>query len=90
MISSSASVKDGIMTVTLANCSLDEDAELCGDIVGFDGKSVEATILKGEVHQYNTFDEPENIKAEAYTADLRDGKLTVKLPASSVVQLTIR
>ncbi|MBP3796867.1 MAG: alpha-N-arabinofuranosidase [Ruminococcus sp.] len=90
MISSSASVKDGIMTVTLANCSLNEDAELCGDIVGFDGKSVEATILKGEVHQYNTFDEPENIKAEAYTADLSDGKLTVKLPASSVVQLTIR
>ena len=90
MISSSASVKDGVMTVTLANCSLRDEAELCGSIVGFDAKSVEATILKGEVHEYNTFDAPDKIKSEAYTADLTDGKLTVKLPACSVVQLTIK
>ncbi len=39
MISSSASVKDGVMTLTVANISLDEEAEISCRICGFEAKS---------------------------------------------------
>ena len=90
MISSSASVKDGVMTVTLANCSLTEEAQLDCDICNFSGKEVCAQILTNEVHAYNSFEEPEKVTLADYPADLNDGKLTVKLPACSIVTVTFK
>ncbi|MCR5122086.1 MAG: alpha-N-arabinofuranosidase [Ruminococcus sp.] len=90
MLSSSASVKDGVMTVTLANCSIAEDAEIGCDVCGFDAKSAEAVILTGEVHEFNSFDEPDKLAVKPYSAELKDGRLTVKLPACSVVTVTLK
>ena len=89
MVSSSASVKDGVMTITLANCSLDESAEISCDICNFDAKTVSACILSDEVHTYNSFDEPEKVSIKPYEATLSGGRLTVELPACTVVTLTI-
>ncbi|SEK54310.1 alpha-N-arabinofuranosidase [Ruminococcus albus] len=89
MISSSASVKDGVMTITLANCSIDEDAELSCDICNFDAKKAAANILTEDVHACNTFDDPEKVVIKPYDVKLENSKLTVKLPACSVVEITL-
>lgn len=90
MLSSSASVKEGVMTITLANCSLREEVEVTCDICNFSGTQVSAKILTGEVHAHNDFDAPDNVRIEDYTAELEDGVLKVKLPACSVVSVTVR
>lgn len=90
MISSSASVKDGVMTITLANCSLTEEAEIYCDIFHFEGKEVSARILTGDVHAFNDFDTPDTVKIEDYAATLEGNTLTVKLPPCSVVTVTVK
>ena len=89
MMSVSASVKDGVMTVTAANCSLEESAELDCDISGFECSSVSARILTDEVHSFNSFDAPEKVAPEALSASVSDGKLSAVLPACSVAVFTI-
>lgn len=90
MLSSSASVKDGVMTVTLANCSLEEDAGIECDICGFECSEVSARILTDDVHAHNTFDSPENVVIKPCTAELSGGKLKVMLPRCSVAEITIK
>ena len=90
MISSSASVKDGVMTVTLANCSITEAAQISCDVCNFDAKSACAHILTEDVHSFNSFDEPEKVVIKDYDVKLENGKLTVDLPACSVVEITLK
>ncbi|MGN0637281.1 MAG: alpha-N-arabinofuranosidase [Huintestinicola sp.] len=90
LLSSSASVKDGVMTLTLANCSLEDSAEVSCDIRGFEGSEASARILSGEVHSYNDFDAPERVTPAAYPVKLENGVLTAELPACSVVSVTIK
>lgn len=89
MMSVSASVKDGVMIVTAANCSLEESAELDCDISGFECSSVSARILTDEVHSFNSFDAPEKVAPEALSASVSNGKLSAVLPACSVAVFTI-
>ena len=90
MISASASVKDGVMTITAANCSLTEDADISCTLYGFEAGSVEAQIVTGEVHMLNDFDEPENIKPSAAEASLSGNVLSAAVPPCSVVSFTIK
>lgn len=90
MISSSASIKDNIMTITLANCSIDEGAEICCSICNFDAKGVGARILTNDAHAYNDFDAPDKVVIEDYQAELKNGILSVKLPACSVAEVRVR
>ena len=90
LISSSASVKDGVMTLTLANCSLEDSAEISCDIRGFECTEASARILTAEVHTYNDFDEPDRLAPAEYPVKLENGVLTAELPACSVVSVTIR
>lgn len=90
MISQSVSVNGGTMTITAANCSIDEEAELCCNISGFDAKFAEARILTGECHAYNDFDAPENVVIKPYTSSLNSGKLTVTVPPCSVVSVILK
>ena len=90
MISSSASVKDGVMTVTLANCSLDDSAEISCEICSFAAKEVSARILTDEVHAFNSFDEPDKVNIKPFDAKLENGVLTAQLPACSVVEITLK
>ncbi len=90
MLSSSASVKDGTMTITLANCSLSDDAEISCDICNFAANTVSARILTNEVHAHNDFDTPDTVKIEPHTAALENGTVKVKLPACSIVEVTLK
>lgn len=89
MISSSASVKDGKLTLTLANCSMDEDSEISCDITGFEAKKASARILTEEVHALNDFDNGDRVSPKEMNVSLADGKLSAALPACSVVSITL-
>ncbi|MCM1417169.1 MAG: alpha-N-arabinofuranosidase [Bacteroides sp.] len=90
MISCSASEKDGALTITLANCSIAEAAELTCALGGFTAKEASARILSGEVHEKNDFDAPERLTIRPFDISLGEGGFTAKLPACSVVEVTLR
>lgn len=78
-VSASASVKDGMMTVTLANLTPDRDIEVSLEALGFDaGKKAEImTLGDGDIHAHNTFDEPEKVMPRCESVEDFDGRLTL-------------
>lgn len=90
-ISQSASLNpDGSLTVTLANCTLDEDIEISSNIVGFIPSSVEAKVLTGDVHDYNSFEKPDSVTPEELAVTLTDKGFTLTLPKCSVASVILR
>ena len=88
-ISVSASVKDGIMTVTLANCNCEEDAEVTLNLLGsaYAGKAT-VTTLKGEqMNSHNTFECPNAVVPTEATNVALDAPVTV--PAAGVVSVRV-
>ena len=84
-VSISASIKDGYLTVTAANLSLDTSEELLLDAVGLEytGKADIYTLTSSDPHDCNTYEEPEKVKLAENTVNDYSGKLTV--PAFSTV-----
>lgn len=79
----SASEKDGKITLTLANLSMDKEA--VADVAGVCLCKVQGRILQGEAGQYNDFDHaPLAVKP---FDGVKDGQVT--LPPCCVVELTI-
>ncbi len=90
-VSQSVSVKTGVMTVTLANCSLDGEYEIDCKTVDFAPESAEAEILTGAVRAYNDFDGSENkVVPKAYDVKLDGEGCSVKLPPCSVVSVRLK
>ena len=89
MVSCSASVKDGKMTVTAANCSLTDDAEISFGISGFSPKSAEARIVTGECHVLNDFDSPENVSPKAFDVSVSGSSVSAAVPPCSVISVII-
>ena len=87
-ITASASEKDGVITVTMANLAADKPARIV--LEGAGGACVTGRILKGEMHQYNDFDSSP-LAVEAFDGcRLEDGKIVVELPACCVAEITIK
>jgi alpha-L-arabinofuranosidase len=86
-VTASASEKDGVVTVTMANTSADRavSVELCG----VKAQKVIGRILKGEMNQYNDFGET-NLAVESFDGfSVKDGVVTVELPACCVAEIRI-
>lgn len=84
--------EEGLVNITLTNTSLDENAEVEIDL-GADRKlQITGEILtSGNIQDHNTFDKPETVVPAAFDAfKTKGGKLIVKMPAMSIVNLTIR
>ena len=89
MISSSASVKDSTLTLTLANCSPEESAEICCDICNFNAKNARAQVLAGDPHAHNTFEAPDSVHTEPLDAELLNGVLHLTLPPCAVASVVL-
>ncbi|MBR6221994.1 MAG: alpha-N-arabinofuranosidase [Lachnospiraceae bacterium] len=89
MISSSASIKDGKMTVTLANCSLTEEVKLSGPVVGLEVSKASARIISGDAHAHNTFDSPENVVITEHKVEIDNKQLNIVLPPCSVCEVIL-
>lgn len=89
MVSCSASVKDGRLTVTAANCSLTDDAEISLSISGFSAKSAEARIVTGECHSLNDFDAPESVSPKAFDVSVNGSGVSASVPPCSVISVIV-
>lgn len=89
MVTSSASVKENKMTLTLTNSSLTDSATIACTTAGFAGKTASARILSNEVHAHNTFDEPECVTIKDWDVSLCNNQISLQIPPCSVVSVTI-
>ena len=83
--------KDGYVNVTLANLSTDEDAPVEMSFMELAPEEITAAVLKAEMHAHNTFEDPEKVKEENFTAyEVKDGKVSFTAPAGSIISFRIR
>ena len=87
-VTASASVKDGVTTVTLANLSCDAPVELV--IEGMTAQSATGRMLHGRMDQYNDFDNAPLVVEKLDGIAVADGKVTVTLPPCTVAALELR
>lgn len=87
-----ASKKDGALTVSLGNYDLTHDREVTFTYSSDYQEIAEATIITGaKMDSHNTFADPDEVVEKAFNgAKLGNGKLTIQLPAKSVVSITIK
>ncbi|MGN0108063.1 MAG: alpha-N-arabinofuranosidase [Hominilimicola sp.] len=90
-ISVSASEKNGAVTISMCNVSLDSDEDIEISLRDRDFTSAEAEILTSKnMNDCNTFDAPETVKPEKLDVTLDGGTLTVKLPKMSAAVITLK
>lgn len=89
---SAAKTTTGSLAVALANVELEKKQNVEVDLGGYKAKSVTGTILTAKkVGDFNDFDHPETIKTVEFKgAKLKGGKLSVALPAMSIVVLDVK
>ena len=89
-VSQSVSVdKDGNITMTYANTSLDEDFEIDCTILGKRPEKAAARILTGDVRAYNDFTAPEKLVPAEHAAEITHGGVKFTLPKCSVVSIVL-
>ncbi len=89
-LSASASLKDGKATLTAANLSYDQAAEVLLRVDGLNTDKIEGVVLAGEPSAHNDFGKAEDVRPQAFTAIRRaEGGVALTLPACSVVTLTV-
>ena len=89
MISVSASVNEKSMTVTVANCSLTEEAAVECSIFGFKASSVSCRKLTNEAHSFNDFDCPDRVSITEHMAVIKDNVLKLNIPPCAVVECVV-
>ena len=89
-LSVSSSEKDGKLTITVVNVDPDNEAEIDIILGGVKVSDASARTLAGDIHDHNTFDDPEKVSLKALDVTVTDGGagLKIKLPASSVTSVT--
>ncbi|MDE6518212.1 MAG: alpha-N-arabinofuranosidase, partial [Acetatifactor sp.] len=82
--------KDGRIHVTLNNLSVTESYEIDAVFTETDIKGVEGTILTGEMHAHNTFDEPDAVHTEKFDKiEVSGQSIKFTIPACSVLHLAV-
>lgn len=85
--------KDGVITITLTNNSLEtpEDIEVQLTKDGGSYNVNDASIVTGKMNAHNTFEAPDEVKEEKFTAceKTQDG-LKLSVPACSVISIRIK
>lgn len=93
MVSATATEKDGTVTLSLANTSLDDAARISLPLSSLKVNRIEkGEILKAEnITDYNDFDTPEKVKIAGFKdARIKNGVLEIQLPAASIVTLQLQ
>ncbi|MCK9207618.1 MAG: alpha-N-arabinofuranosidase, partial [Salinivirgaceae bacterium] len=91
-INASASIKEGVVNITLSNASANKDVILEIDVNGKEVKTATGQIITSKnINDYNDFDKPEAVSLSEYkVAKPEKGKLTVTIPAHSVLLVQLK
>jgi len=89
---SASKAKDGSINISLVNMDARKEHEINIDLGNINAKSVTGRILRSEkIQDYNSFENPGKIKPEHFDKTVISGNtLTVKIPAFSVIVLSIK
>lgn len=93
LISATASRnKEGIMHLSLSNVDADQTQEVTIDLNGIRATKVSGQILtSANLTDYNSFEQPSRVRlADFKDAKIAKGKLTITLPAKSIVTLAVK
>ena len=83
--------KDGVVTVTVANLSDEEDQALTVRFAEGISRIEECRIVTGEgMADYNTFEDGEKVVEKDHEACLKDGAVQVNVPKHAVVMLRLK
>lgn len=90
-ISASASKdKNGITHISLVNVDAAKSNEVTIELKGRKYNKLSGRILtSGKLQNYNSFNEPNKIQPANFDAQISDNKIVVKIPAFSVLVLTV-
>jgi alpha-L-arabinofuranosidase len=89
-VAGSASLKENKLFVTLTNAHADQPAEVNVSLLG--GASIlagSATILAGEIHAHNTFEQPEALIPGPYPLGIEGKTFQISLLPASVLALDL-
>lgn len=91
VVTATASRKNGVTTISLTNISLDKAKDIDIDLAGIKAKKVTGEIITAkDVHAYNDFDRAEEVTLKEFKgAKIKNGRLTLTLPAHSIVTLSL-
>lgn len=82
--------KEGKVHITLNNLSATESYEIESVLYESKVKSVNGTILTGNMQAYNTFENPKNVMTKEFVTDsVTDNKVMFTIPACSVLHLEL-
>ena len=85
--------EEGFITITLNHLATDEEAFVDVSLAEGGYKVIEATVVGGEMHAHNTFEEPEAVTEKPfdnYTEKAYGKGLSLTLPPSSVTLLRLQ
>ncbi len=89
-ISASASERNGSVSISLCNTSLDSAEDMEIRIEGFEARTVSAEVMTADdMRAHNTFDAPDTVKPEKAEITAENGALRFVLPAKSVMMITL-
>lgn len=94
-ITESVSEKDGIITITLNNLSASDSKNEELDVQFAGNRTYEAVeanaVTHKDMHAYNTFEEPENVKEEPFNGyQITGNRIKITLPPCSVVEIRVK
>ena len=83
--------KEGYITITLNNLSLKEDIEIDTIFAELEPVEIQATILQGDIHNHNTFENPNLVKEEVFTNyQIAKNHVCFTIPAHSIIQMRLK
>lgn len=93
VVNVSASRKNGVLNITMANIDLESERsveiDLSGTVVA--GKVTGRILTSKNIADYNSFDKPEVVKPVEFSgAKMTNGKISVQLPAKSIIALELQ
>lgn len=91
VVSASASEKEGIISFTLANIDLESERKITINLPDSKMKKVTGSILtSASIADHNAFEQPDVVHPQVFSgASIQSGKLTVSLPAKSIVVVRV-
>jgi len=91
-ISASASKKDGVVSVTICNLNPNKAETIDLNLTGMAVKTSSGEILTSQnMNDYNDFGQAEKVNLKSFDVKKpKDGKLTVEIPAKSVVLVQLQ
>ena len=92
MVSATATEKEGVVTLSIANTSLEDNAKISIPLDKLKiNKIIKGDILKSEnISDYNDFDNAYKVKPEEFNgAKIKKDKLEIEMPSASIVTLQL-